>query len=220
MTDRELTLASLSSGESLDSKQLLKLVEGLDANDPGIADVHLDSIAQRIDPRELGKADFARLLTALDRLQDAGAGVEVSQIEPHTFAVLISRVSKSQLAAVFAKPELRALILDEIFRRMGSHLREDKAAHTKAVVHWRFTDGSGEGGFDRYETVIAEGTCTVSKERNASPRTTITLQPGDFLQLIVGKTSPPVLFMTGKLKVKGDLAFAAGMMGLFDLPRP
>jgi putative sterol carrier protein len=220
MSDRELTLESLSSGESLDSKELLKLVEGLDAADQAIAEVSLDSIAQRIDPRDLGKADFARLLAALDRLKDAAAAVTVSQIEPHTFAVLISRVSKAQLAAVFARPELRELILDEIFRRMGSHLREDKAAHVKAVVHWRFADGSGDGGFDRYETVIADGGCTWSKERTSSPRTTITLQPSDFLQLIVGKTSPPVLFMTGKLRVKGDLAFAAGMMALFDLPRP
>jgi hypothetical protein len=28
------------------------------------------------------------------------------------------------------------------------------------------------------------------------------------------------LFVTGKIKVKGDLAFAAGLVGYFDLPKP
>ncbi len=32
--------------------------------------------------------------------------------------------------------------------------------------------------------------------------------------------SAPVLFMTGKLKIRGDLAFAAGLTGYFHLPRP
>ncbi|HEX4703571.1 MAG TPA: SCP2 sterol-binding domain-containing protein, partial [Pseudonocardiaceae bacterium] len=30
--------------------------------------------------------------------------------------------------------------------------------------------------------------------------------------------SGAVLFMTGKLKIKGDLGFAAGLTSLFDIP--
>ena len=48
---------------------------------------------------------------------------------------------------------------------------------------------------------------------------TITLSPYDFLRLITAHASAPVLFMTGRLKVRGDLAFAASLMTLFDLPR-
>jgi putative sterol carrier protein len=89
----------------------------------------------------------------------------------------------------------------------------------EAVVHWRFTEGSGQGGYDRYESVISRGECSTGRDKTAEPRVTITVGPYDFLRLITSHASAPVLFMTGKLKVRGDLAFAAGMMGLFDLPR-
>ena len=47
----------------------------------------------------------------------------------------------------------------------------------------------------------------------------MTLTPADFLKLATGNASAPVLFMTGKLKVKGDLGFAAGFMSLFNIPK-
>ncbi|HEX5401117.1 MAG TPA: SCP2 sterol-binding domain-containing protein [Pseudonocardiaceae bacterium] len=47
----------------------------------------------------------------------------------------------------------------------------------------------------------------------------ITAHPADFLRLITRNVSGPVLFMAGKLKVDGDLGFAAGLTSLFDLPR-
>ncbi|MGH3492061.1 MAG: SCP2 sterol-binding domain-containing protein [Sciscionella sp.] len=67
--------------------------------------------------------------------------------------------------------------------------------------------------------MIAEGQCHATEGRANAPRVTITLSPTDFLRLIAGTASAPMLFMTGKIKIKGDLAFAAGLMSLFDLPR-
>ncbi|MFD1048182.1 SCP2 sterol-binding domain-containing protein, partial [Kibdelosporangium lantanae] len=61
---------------------------------------------------------------------------------------------------------------------------------------------------------------TVSRAMTRDARVTITMPPQDFLRLITSNASAPVLFMTGKLRIRGDLAFAAGMLGLFDLPKP
>jgi putative sterol carrier protein len=103
---------------------------------------------------------------------------------------------------------------------MTAHLRIERARDVDAVVQWRFSGGTGEGGYDRYETVIAGGACKVGREMTSDPRVTITMPPHEFLRLITSNASAPVLFMTGKLKIRGDLAFAAGMLGLFDLPKP
>lgn len=145
-------------------------------------------------------------------------GLDLAQVDPQTFAKIVGTLSTAQLKAVFADQEWRPKVLDEIFRRMGDHLRPD-AAHVTAVVHWRLTGGAGDDGYDRYETVIEQGTCVVRHESTRDPRVTITLAPIDFVRLITQTASAPMLFVTGKVNVKGDLGFAAGLTGLFDLPR-
>lgn len=202
----------------LSPSELVILVEQLDPTDAALRDVDIDAIAQLIDPAELQGDEFVRLISAMQRL--SGAAVDVTKMGPKTFARLISGASKDQLEKVLGHQELRDLILGEIFRRMQTHLRQEKAANVDAVVHWRFSGGAGEDGYDRYETVISKGTCVVTRDMTRDSRVTITMPPQDFLKLITSNASAPVLFMTGKLKVRGDLAFAAGMLGLFDLPKP
>lgn len=152
--------------------------------------------------------DIVELLTGLD----------MAQVDAQTFAALVTNASTSDMRSVFARPGLRERVLDEIFRRMGDHLRPDRAADVVAVVHWRLTGGAGDGGYDRYETIIEGGTCSVGRAVTREPRVTITLSPIDFLRLITHNASPPVMFMMGKVKVKGDLSFAIGLTSLFDLP--
>lgn len=209
---------SVEAISRLSPRELVLLLDQLDPADEGIAGVDIDAIARLIDPRQLQGDEFVRLIAGLQRL--SSARIDLAKMGPKTFARLIANASKSQLDEVLKRPELRELILDEIFRRMQAHLRPEKAHNVEAVVHWRFSDGVGEGGYDRYETVISSGTCTVNREMTASSRVTITMPPNDFLRLITTNASAPVLFMTGKLKIRGDLAFAAGMLSLFDLPKP
>jgi putative sterol carrier protein len=202
----------------LSPSELVMLIDRLEPTDDGLAGVDIDAIAQLIDPSKLQGDEFVRLISGLQRL--AGASVDLSKMGPQTFARLIAGAGKDQLEDVLARPELRKLILGEIFRRMQLHLRQDRARDVEAVVHWRFSNGTGEDGYDRYETVISNGTCTVNREMTGQSRVTITMPPHDFIRLITSNASAPVLFMTGKLKLRGDLAFAAGMLGLFDLPKP
>jgi putative sterol carrier protein len=203
----------------LSPSQLVELLRQLDPASDRLEQIDIDAIGRAVDPMRLRGGEFRTLLEQVDRLAGAGAGVDLSRMGAQTFARLIGRASKEQLTEVLAIPGLRARILGEIFRRMQEHLRAEKAGSVAAVVHWRFSDGTGDGGYDRYETVIDHGTCATADTQTRPARVTITIGPYDFLRLITSNASAPVLFMTGKLKVRGDLAFAASMMGLFDLPR-
>lgn len=203
----------------LQPADLVRLLDELAPDDPRIAELDIDLVAAAIDPKSLSKSDFVRIIAALDRLAIAGAELDLSTMEPNNFARLISRASKDQIQGLLARGELRQRILDEVFRRMGQHYRPEKAGSTRSVVHWRLSGGSGDGGYDRYESVLDDAACTVNRELTGKPRVTISIGPADFLRLITRNASAPVLFMTGKLKVHGDLGFAAGLISLFDLPR-
>lgn len=216
MTDTDMSAEALGR---LDPDRLVALLDGLTPDDPALADLDINTIGQVVDPKGLGRDQFVRLLAALDRLAGLGANVDLSRMDADTFARIIGHASSEQVRGALARTELRTRILDEIFRRMSDHLRTDRAAHVSAVVHWRLTGGTGEGGYDRWETIVEDGVCVVNRESTRDPRVTITVHPLDFLKLITNNASGPVLFMTGKLKIKGDLGFAAGLTGLFDLPR-
>ncbi|MEU7529399.1 SCP2 sterol-binding domain-containing protein [Saccharothrix sp. NPDC042600] len=201
----------------LSPKALIKALREVDPADPALRDLDIDVIARGIDPKKLGQDEFADLLGTLGDLADAGADLDLAKMDPQNFARIVSRASKEQIEAVTARPGLRERVLDEVFRRMEAHFRADRAGAARAVVHFRLTGGAGAE--DVYEVVIEDAGCTIDKSATRESRATVTLGPVEFLKLATGNASAPVLFMTGKLKVKGDLGFAAGFMGLFDIPK-
>jgi putative sterol carrier protein len=211
----------LSTGAiaKLSPSELISTLKRIDPADPALRGVDIDVIAKGIDPKKLNKDEFAELLETLGNLADSGADLDLAKMDPQNFARIISLASKDQIEAVTAKPGLRERVLDEVFRRMETHFRGERAGATKAVVHFRLTGGFGEDGHDSYEAVIEDAKCTINKGETREPRASVTLSPVEFLKLATGNASAPTLFMTGKLKVKGDLGFAAGFMSLFTIPK-
>jgi putative sterol carrier protein len=51
------------------------------------------------------------------------------------------------------------------------------------------------------------------------PKLSLTLGAVDFLKVVSGNGNPVMMFMTGKLKAKGDLGLAANIANLFDIPK-
>ncbi|WP_158847318.1 SCP2 sterol-binding domain-containing protein [Saccharothrix deserti] len=205
----------------LSPEELISTLQQVDPGDPALRDVDIDVIARGIDPKKLGDDEFADLLAALGALADGGADLDLAGMDPQNFARIISRASKDQVESVTSRPGLRERVLDEVFRRMEAHFRSERAGATRAVVQFRLTGGFGGFGAsdDVYEVVIEDAACTINKGETRDPRATVTLGPVEFLKLATGNASAPVLFMTGKLKVKGDLGFAAGFMSLFNIPK-
>jgi putative sterol carrier protein len=141
---------------------------------------------------------------------------DFSSVEPRQFAQLVKSTPDRTLAEVM-QSDRRSKILDEVFARMPSLFRADRAGATNAVIHWNITDRP-DGGTDTYELVVADGTCTLSQSADRDPKLSLTLGPVDFLKVVSGSGNPVMMFMTGKLKAKGDLGLAANIANLFDIP--
>jgi putative sterol carrier protein len=109
-------------------------------------------------------------------------------------------------------------ILTEVFRRMEEHLVSESARGVDAVIEWRLTRPGG--GHDRWQVVILDGSCRVVRDGAARPRVTFTIAPVDFLRLVTGNAGGPSLYVFGRLKVQGDLLFAARVPALFEIPQP
>ena len=101
---------------------------------------------------------------------------------------------------------------------MPTLFRADRAGATKTVIHWLITGRAG-GGSDTYETVIEDGACTVTNQPVREPKLAMTMDPVTFLKVVSGDGNPMMMFMTGKIKAKGDLGLAAQVAKLFDIPK-
>jgi putative sterol carrier protein len=141
----------------------------------------------------------------------------IRSLSPADFAKLVKATPDATMAEVMAG-EHRRSILDEIFSRFPDLFRADKAGGTSAVIHW-VIGGGPDGGSDTYQVVIENGTCTTSSVADREPRLTITLGAVEFLKVISGNANPMMMFMSGKLKAKGDLALAANIPNYFNLPK-
>ncbi len=142
---------------------------------------------------------------------------DFSSVDPKQFAQIVKNTSDSQIKEVMTGPD-RKKVLDAVFDRMPKLFRADRAGATNAVIHWNITDAP-DGGVDTYELVIANGACTLSDAPSADPKLALTMGPADFLKVVSGNGNPVMMFMTGKLKAKGDLGLAANIANLFDMPK-
>ncbi|GIF08032.1 SCP2 sterol-binding domain-containing protein [Actinoplanes siamensis] len=140
----------------------------------------------------------------------------LSAIGPKEFAQLVKSTPDSKISEIMAS-DARDKILDEVFNRMPTLFRAEKAGDTQAVIHWIITGPNGVS--NTYETVIENGACTVTKEPVREPKLAMTMDAVTFLKVVAGDGNPMMLFMTGKIKAKGDLALAASIAKLFDIPK-
>ena len=147
-----------------------------------------------------------------------GSAQAIGDFDATQLAQLVATASDEQLAEGMSDPASRKSTLDEIFRRMAEHVEPSKAKGNDAVVHFKILDAP-EGGYDHYEVVIADGVCAATDEPSRDPRVTFSVGPVAFLRLVSGNAAGPMLFMSGKLKIEGDLMFASTMTSLFRIPK-
>jgi putative sterol carrier protein len=107
-------------------------------------------------------------------------------------------------------------VLEKVFAGMSESFNPEKAAGQQAVFQYEI--GAPDGSHE-YAMRIADGRCEIEKGQAESPRVTIRIGLADFLRLITGGANGMQLFMTGKLKVSGDLFFAQTYQSWFDRPQ-
>jgi putative sterol carrier protein len=101
----------------------------------------------------------------------------------------------------------------ETFDLMPSRFRADKAQGVNAVIQYDIT---GEGG-GTWNATIKDGACAVAEGAAASPNLTLTIAGQDWLDMLAGKLNPQMAFMSGKLKLKGDMGLAMKIGSMFQV---
>jgi putative sterol carrier protein len=103
-------------------------------------------------------------------------------------------------------------LLDQVFDGMQEAFQPEKAAGQSAVVQW---DVDAPDGKHSRTVKIADGSCTVERGAAESPRLTLTLALPDFLRFVAGQLDGMQAFMSGKLKLAGDIMLAQTMQMWF-----
>jgi putative sterol carrier protein len=67
----------------------------------------------------------------------------------------------------------------------------------------------------QYYFTVANEAIDIQRGKHASPNITITMKESDYLDMINGKLNGQMAFMTGKLKIAGDMGLALKLQGLF-----
>jgi acyl dehydratase/putative sterol carrier protein len=102
--------------------------------------------------------------------------------------------------------------LDEIFQGMQERFQPDRAAGVDATIQWRITDGGGE---QPYAITIKDGAFSWEHGTMDSPTVTLSTDSESFVALMTGKAQGPALYMSGKLRISGDLMLAQRMSQFF-----
>src|SRR2546421_12231143 len=67
----------------------------------------------------------------------------------------------------------------------------------------------------QYHFTVANEAIDVKPGKHASPNITITMKESDYLDMVNGKLNGQMAFMTGKLKIAGDMGLALKLQTLF-----
>jgi putative sterol carrier protein len=104
-------------------------------------------------------------------------------------------------------------IFRPIFEGMQERFLPEKAAGKTAVIEY---DINTPDGTESWQVDVADGKCVVAKGADKDATVTLALATPDFLRLITGRLNGVQAFMSGKLKLKGDMMLAQSMQNWFD----
>lgn len=102
----------------------------------------------------------------------------------------------------------------EILEAMPGQLDANAAKGVNATIQFNL---SGDGGGQWYIT-IKDGTASTSEGTAPSANMTMSMAAQDYADMTLGKLNPQMAFMSGKLKISGDMGLAMKMQTLFKRP--
>jgi len=107
------------------------------------------------------------------------------------------------------------LSLQEVFRTLPDKFDAEAAEGLSAVYQF---DLSGPNG-GAYHLIVKDGACTVQTGAHPHPDVTFSMSGDDCLGVLSGRLDGPSVFMSGRLRVGGDLGLAMQLPALFPSVR-
>ena len=136
------------------------------------------------------------------------------QVDPAQLAELIKDLSDEDL-----KKQISDLgedeVLKNIFQGMQDAFRPEKAQGVNSTIQYEVQT---DAGTKTWSVKFENGSCVTSEGPAPDPRLTLTIGLVDFVRLILNQADGTQLFMSGKMKLQGDMMFAMQMQGFFDRP--
>ena len=100
----------------------------------------------------------------------------------------------------------------QVFDQMPDRLNKDAAKGLNAVYQF---DLAGDGG-GKWSVAINNEQCAIQEGAHPSPNITISMAAQDYLDMVAGKLNGQMAFMTGKLRIQGDMGLALKLQSLFS----
>ncbi len=105
------------------------------------------------------------------------------------------------------------ITVQELMNRMPGALIPEKAAGVNTTIQYHLT-GNEAGD---WIITIKDGQCTVLPGTSPSPNMTLTADSQDYKDVITGRQNAMNAFMTGKLRLAGDLNLAMKLTSFFKM---
>jgi len=99
----------------------------------------------------------------------------------------------------------------DFFNTLAAKVDPTKTAGMTAVYQFVIT---GEGGGEWFAK-ITDGAVQIAPGVAENPSITLTVDSGDWEDIVSGKMNGQTAFLTGKLKIKGDMGLAMKLPSLF-----
>ena len=135
----------------------------------------------------------------------------VEATTPEDLAALIDGLSDEEIhqAALAAGV---GVVLERIFATMQSMFRPERAEGQDGVVQWEVDDGNST---HVYHVTMDAGTCVADAGPAVAPKATLNFTLPNFLRFMAGEMNGIQAFMTGKVRISGDVMYAQRMEGFF-----
>ncbi len=106
--------------------------------------------------------------------------------------------------------------VDAYFESLEARFDRDAAGNLDAVFQWVLTGTDGQQARAHF-AAVREGAIQVTTGVHPSPTIAIEMSTSDYLQMINGELSGPLMFSTGRGKLRGPVRLAMRMQKLFPL---
>ena len=138
-----------------------------------------------------------------------------ADLKANALAWWVRRTSDERLRQVIGG-RYRGVLLWLIFRTIRQRAQPDP--RVDATVEFRITGGR-DGAIDCHRLRLTGGRGRRSGRSGQEPALTLELEPVGFLRLAGGTASPRRLWLTRKLKARGDLILALDLLTALRLPQ-